>query len=234
MTPTEKLSAAIANAQKHDPAGENPSEMMGRVASMILDKGGTWDLSENDQRALAFVYGKALAPAPETEAKTDADFDLRRLLAMRHGCSIWALYLDDGELQCKSCGIDFKRDRPERISTRFYELGLAQLTSPPPRESSAGEMKPCCPDAGDSPDCHGQTEQCRCVVCAYLYWLGSVGSRDMPFRRARVEERERCAALVESWQVDRQAFVLAGPRAFVAEPKRIAAAIRSLPTAEGA
>lgn len=63
MSAKEKLQAAIAKANAHDPAGENANEMIGRVASMILDRHGTWDLSENDQRALAFVYGKALAPA---------------------------------------------------------------------------------------------------------------------------------------------------------------------------
>ena len=40
---------------------------------------------------------------------------LRRLLWQLHGCSIEAHYGDDGEMQCHSCRLDFKRDSVARI-----------------------------------------------------------------------------------------------------------------------
>ncbi len=42
---------------------------------------------------------------------------LRRLLWLRHGCGISALYGDDGEMQCSACGVDFKR-----VSIENFEL----------------------------------------------------------------------------------------------------------------
>ncbi len=47
---------------------------------------------------------------------------LRKLLWLRHGCT--GLYGDDGEMQCGSCLLDFKRDAPEAIEKRFQEIGL--------------------------------------------------------------------------------------------------------------
>ncbi len=47
---------------------------------------------------------------------------LRKLLWLRHGCSAHALYGDDGEMQCHTCGIDFKRARAEYIERRFIEI----------------------------------------------------------------------------------------------------------------
>lgn len=52
---------------------------------------------------------------------------LRQLLFIRHGCNGPALYGDDGELQCKSCLIDFLRMLPDEIEQRFMELGLRKL-----------------------------------------------------------------------------------------------------------
>ena len=50
---------------------------------------------------------------------------LRCLLWLRHGCD--ALYGDDGELQCISCGIDFKRDSAADIAQRFVDINVAKL-----------------------------------------------------------------------------------------------------------
>ena len=46
---------------------------------------------------------------------------LRELLWLRHGCM--GLYGDDGEMQCNSCIIDFKRDSVLKIKDRFEEMG---------------------------------------------------------------------------------------------------------------
>lgn len=46
---------------------------------------------------------------------------LRELLWLRHGCT--GLYGDDGERQCESCMLDFKRDSAQKISDRFEEIG---------------------------------------------------------------------------------------------------------------
>ena len=44
---------------------------------------------------------------------------LRKLLWLRHGCPIMALYGDDGEMQCCQCRIDFKRDDVELIISKW-------------------------------------------------------------------------------------------------------------------
>lgn len=51
----------------------------------------------------------------------------RELLWLRHGCTIAALYGDDGEMQCGQCLLDFKRDSFERVSERFTQLGQNAL-----------------------------------------------------------------------------------------------------------
>lgn len=45
---------------------------------------------------------------------------LRRLLWIRHGCPINALYGDDGEMQCSECGIDFRCDEPSTIEEKLW------------------------------------------------------------------------------------------------------------------
>ena len=50
--------------------------------------------------------------------------ELRELLWLRHGCSFFQLYGDDGEMQCFKCMIDFKRDSVEEISQKFTKLGF--------------------------------------------------------------------------------------------------------------
>ena len=50
--------------------------------------------------------------------------ELRELLWLRHGCSFFQLYGDDGEMQCTSCMIDFKRDSAEKISRAFTKMGF--------------------------------------------------------------------------------------------------------------
>lgn len=49
----------------------------------------------------------------------DENKKLRELLWLRHGCSISALYGDDGEMQCGACLIDFKRASAEDIERGF-------------------------------------------------------------------------------------------------------------------
>lgn len=48
---------------------------------------------------------------------------LRELLWLRHGCDFSALYGDDGEMQCHSCKIDFKRIPADKMKERFIQLG---------------------------------------------------------------------------------------------------------------
>lgn len=59
----------------------------------------------------------------EEDAET-SKLRLRKLLWLRHGCEVSALYGDDGEMQCSSCGIDFKRTCPEAI----YDILAAKAT----------------------------------------------------------------------------------------------------------
>lgn len=47
------------------------------------------------------------------------DLEIRKLLWLRHGCPINALYGDDGEMQCGICLVDFRRDSAEDIKAKF-------------------------------------------------------------------------------------------------------------------
>jgi len=62
--------------------------------------------------------------------KTEANKDIRQLLWLRHGCGITRPYGDDGEMQCSTCLIDFKRDSPESIKQRFTQLGTLKFGEP--------------------------------------------------------------------------------------------------------
>jgi hypothetical protein len=62
---------------------------------------------------------------------------LRRLLWLRHGCSFSALYGDDGEMQCHSCGIDFKRADARAIEEAFEKISMEVLAA----EQSAANDK---------------------------------------------------------------------------------------------
>lgn len=56
-----------------------------------------------------------------------SDYLLRHMLWLRHGCPQHALYGDDGEMQCSSCLIDFKRSSAQGIQERFHRLTLERL-----------------------------------------------------------------------------------------------------------
>jgi hypothetical protein len=47
---------------------------------------------------------------------------LKAMLWLKHGCGIGALYGDDGELQCGTCMIDFKRMTADEIQKRWDML----------------------------------------------------------------------------------------------------------------
>ena len=64
----------------------------------------------------------------EEEIKLDEKV-LRKLLWLKHGCSIESLYGDDGEMQCSNCLIDFKRDSIERIDQGLTKKQNAPLNS---------------------------------------------------------------------------------------------------------
>ena len=58
---------------------------------------------------------------------SDAEYELRIMLWLRHGCEHSALYGDDGERTCNSCKIDFIRMSAEEIKSKFEEIALKQL-----------------------------------------------------------------------------------------------------------
>ena len=58
---------------------------------------------------------------------TPDELILRRLLWFRHNCPLAALYGDDGEMQCNSCGIDFKRFTAQEIDEAFIRIGMQRL-----------------------------------------------------------------------------------------------------------
>lgn len=75
----------------------------------------------------------------EGEPRETDEKSLRRMLAFTHGCPLVALYGDDGELSCRDCRIDFRRDTPDEIDRKLVERGKArlekELTEGEPRET---------------------------------------------------------------------------------------------------
>jgi hypothetical protein len=66
---------------------------------------------------------RELAAIIEEETHAGA---LRKLLWLRHGCPISALYGDDGEMQCGRCCIDFKRSSAVEIEQLFMAIAAAK------------------------------------------------------------------------------------------------------------
>ncbi len=62
-----------------------------------------------------------------TTTTKSQEHKLRELLWLRHGCSVAALYGDDGEMQCGHCLIDFKRASAEEIETAFTQIAWNKL-----------------------------------------------------------------------------------------------------------
>lgn len=52
---------------------------------------------------------------------------LRRLLWLSHSCPSHGLYGDDGEMQCHTCGIDFKRSDIKAIEVAFNKRSEQKL-----------------------------------------------------------------------------------------------------------
>lgn len=52
---------------------------------------------------------------------------LRMLLAINHGCGCVQMYVDDGELQCPICHVDFKRDPVAMIQEKFNALAEKRM-----------------------------------------------------------------------------------------------------------
>lgn len=61
---------------------------------------------------------KRLSELPASTG-SPSDVEVRKLLWLRHGCPINALYGDDGEMQCGICLVDFRRDSVEDIEAKF-------------------------------------------------------------------------------------------------------------------
>lgn len=68
----------------------------------------------------------------------------RRLLATGHGCPIMALYGDDGELSCSSCGIDFKRMSARDIESQLIAFARVKMENPTARPGDfwLGRVRP--------------------------------------------------------------------------------------------
>ena len=56
------------------------------------------------------------------------ELGFRQILWLRHGCPLSGLYGDDGEMQCHACGIDFLRDSPDKIGSRFTKIGIEKIS----------------------------------------------------------------------------------------------------------
>jgi len=69
---------------------------------------------------------EAFLKITELTNKLKADnLKLRKLLWLTHGCK--QLYGDDGEMQCSSCSLDFKRDSVKKTESVFNNNAYAAL-----------------------------------------------------------------------------------------------------------
>jgi len=83
------------------------------VALNKLGESLGWD-GVNNSKFLHVFLENHIADLTAENAK------LRELLWIRHGCN--SLYGDDGEMQCGTCLIDFKRDPAEQIESVFVRI----------------------------------------------------------------------------------------------------------------
>ncbi len=89
----------------------------------------------------------------------DADIlSLRQMLWMRHGDN-HILYGDDGEMQCSTCMVDFKRSSVADIFKRFHTIAMQQLSEQHTKEATK------CPECGE-PAPAGAAE---CLECGTVW-----------------------------------------------------------------
>lgn len=90
---------------------------------------------------------------------------LRKMLWLSHGCT--GLYGDDGEMQCGSCLIDFRRDDVQEIEARFQQIGLQKLAEHQARNAMLVEQIVSSPrSCRCSVDCSiGDDNKCWTVGC---------------------------------------------------------------------
>ena len=70
---------------------------------------------------------EARVPVRVAHALVTSEREWRTLLWTAHGCPTAALYGDDGEMSCGSCGVDFLRMTPAQIALRGLEFMQATL-----------------------------------------------------------------------------------------------------------
>lgn len=94
---------------------------------------GEWMEAEKELRELHVGQGyyksilNIIADTVTKKAESD-NRRLRKIWLLNHGCEYPSLYLDDGELQCGKCRIDFKRDSVESIMNRIQQKNLDSMT----------------------------------------------------------------------------------------------------------
>lgn len=76
-------------------------------------------------------FHRRLVAAIARKDSHTSEMGIRKILWLRHNCGggILELYGDDGEMQCNKCMIDFKRDTPQAIESRFIQINLEGLDS---------------------------------------------------------------------------------------------------------
>lgn len=89
--------------------------------------GGILNAYREGDLSLAEAITAIVRWAEQSDSLREREARLRRLLWMRHGCGVAALYGDDGEMQCGKCLLDFQHDSIERIEQRFAEINKHEM-----------------------------------------------------------------------------------------------------------
>ena len=61
------------------------------------------------------------------EGRSEDELIIRKLLWLNHGCDVNALYGDDGEMCCNSCGLDFRRHDAKTIEHVLRVVEMRKL-----------------------------------------------------------------------------------------------------------
>lgn len=110
---------------------------------------------------------QAVKAAMRIIALEQENSELRYMLFLRHGGFGHTLYGDDGEMQCGTCGVDFKRMTATEIAARFLNIGMRQLQAA--IDEAEKPKPPCetCGGTGEVSEDWDEKEQMfrKCGVC---------------------------------------------------------------------
>lgn len=116
----DRLAEAAEAARYHLTRGGDRDFVVGALDEALAPFAAAPASPESDPETSNWL-ARTLTP------RTDPTFGWRRLLWLRHGCPLPALYGDDGEMSCGRCLLDFRRMTAEEIDEAWKREGMRKL-----------------------------------------------------------------------------------------------------------